>query len=1266
MSDSIANGGCCSGSVRPGTYGNAYDVAQITVDKCGRITKISNVAISGGGGGSSQWTGTKGDPIYYVPYVGIGSSVTPTANLQVTGNVYVSNAIITTNVFATRYYGDGGLLSNISTFTQPLANLVVSNSVTTTNIFATSANIATMNVGYLTVNSAVVYGTSTLNVYGTSNLTNVTVRDTLDVLGSMTANAANATFFFDTFTIPYINTQYLNVASTMNFSGQLATFSNLYVPGNANIEYLSVSNLSVTGNLYVTATNLQTTNALTINNSGTMTAFKVIQNETSIHTHNVAEFWDATVLAMVIDPEGNVGIHTTSSPGYALTVTDPANFETLYIRGKSGQTTLNVNGNVYASNAISTTNVFATRYYGNGGLLSNISSSAITQPFANLVVSNSVTTTNVFVTTANVGTLNVWQISNLSTLSLTNNLYASNVFANYASITGTSGSNVFLFSNVSGGSNVFVMNSNGRIGIGTVIPQAPLDVYSTVPAGSGYTITNSGGSLIINSSLNAVYFSVSGTIRGYWGSTNIGTNGNTIDIGSAGNPFNNCYFRSLTLSNNLYASNAVTTTNVFTTNVTATGIQTITGLTGLTSLNVTGNVYVSNAVTTTNIFTTNVTATGIQTIAGLTGLTSLNVTGNVYVSNAVTTTNIFAATETLTGTTGQTTLNVTGNLYVSNAVTTTNITCAGFTSNISNTIFNYDTLTIPFISCTTLNVASTANVLTLSIPGSTGQTSLNITGNLFASNAVTTTNIFVSSNALIGPTPTAIQANLHVEQGSVFIGNAALTNTFFSTTGSVYRIRFDNSSFSSLAANEPNKIVLFSNIAGGLYCGLGISGASVNGCNMNYYAATHHAFYNGAGFLQAGFTNSGTMFIGNSVNVGAKLYIFGTPPSSTIQCRIDSTAIALVTSGGGLVGINTLTPTSNLHVLGNIYASNAVTTTNVFANTVSAANPIPFRNRLINGGMNIWQRNTAAISTTTSVYTTADRWCGALGTSGLILSQWPGPIEAPQFPYAFQVITSTTTSGVPLVEQRIENQNITDFLNGTPVSVSFWVGQPTGTLMPLTVGLYYATAVNNFGTQTLAVAATQNTPTLTTANAYYSLSFTLTTSLGATNGLSLRFTTGGASATGSAFFLTGVQVEKGAFATPFEVRPYSTELALAQRYYYQLTSPTAAAQGSAAVYAIFGTATGITTTAFWLPIQFPVPMRTPNYTLSNSAVTNFQLLPTGTTTITSVGFQTDSFTPVGATLNFVGTNIVPTASYIFRTNNLTGSTTAFFGFSCEL
>jgi len=64
--------------------------------------------------GASQWTGATGNPIYYVPNVGIGSVTTPTAKLQVLGNVYASNALTTTDVYAVRYYGDGGFLSNVN------------------------------------------------------------------------------------------------------------------------------------------------------------------------------------------------------------------------------------------------------------------------------------------------------------------------------------------------------------------------------------------------------------------------------------------------------------------------------------------------------------------------------------------------------------------------------------------------------------------------------------------------------------------------------------------------------------------------------------------------------------------------------------------------------------------------------------------------------------------------------------------------------------------------------------------------------------------------------------------------------------------------------------------------------------------------------------------------------------------------------------------------------------------------------------------------
>ena len=495
MSDSIANGGCCSGSVRPGTYGNASTVAQVTVDKCGRITKVSNVLISNISSDSiiqpfanlvvsnsvtttnvfvhgtltvdgSMTANTVNTTFFFdtltIPFI-VTSNLTVSNLIASTGDMNVYGNVITNGyIQAIEYYGDGGLLSNISSdsIVQPFANLVVSNSVTTTNIFATSANIATMNVGYLTVDSAVVYGTSTLNVYGTSNLTNVTVTDTFNVNGSMTANAANATFLFDTFTIPYINTQELNVSSVMNFTGPLATISNLSVLGNTNMEYLSVSNLSVTGNLYVTATNVQTTNALTINNSGTMTAFKVTQNETSIHTHNVAEFWDATTLAMVIDPEGNVAIHTASSPGYVLTVTGPANFETLYIRGNDGLTTLNVTGNVYASNAVTTTNVFTANVTATGiQTIAGLTGRTTLNVTGNVYASNAVTTTNVFATSVSVAdTMTIAGAAGKTSLNVTGNIYASTSITG-ASVVGThygiiAGSNTIAASSITASGNI--------------------------------------------------------------------------------------------------------------------------------------------------------------------------------------------------------------------------------------------------------------------------------------------------------------------------------------------------------------------------------------------------------------------------------------------------------------------------------------------------------------------------------------------------------------------------------------------------------------------------------------------------------------------------------------------------------------------------------------------------------------------------------------------------------------------------------------------
>ena len=141
-------------------------------------------------------------------------------------------------------------------------------------------------------------------------------------------------------------------------------FSTLNVSGNANIVgNLTVSNLIVTGNLVNVTTNLQISNSVTINNAGTSTALKVVQLENvPVHTNNVAEFWDYQTLALLINGDGNVGIHTTVVNPHAFAVVGSSNIDyikTINVYSSNAVVASNLYGNVVGSNTVS-----ASRLYG--------------------------------------------------------------------------------------------------------------------------------------------------------------------------------------------------------------------------------------------------------------------------------------------------------------------------------------------------------------------------------------------------------------------------------------------------------------------------------------------------------------------------------------------------------------------------------------------------------------------------------------------------------------------------------------------------------------------------------------------------------------------------------------------------------------------------------------------------------------------------------------------------------------------------------------
>ena len=369
----------------------------------------------------------------------------------------------------------------------------------------------------------------------------------------------------------------------------------------------------------------------------------------------------------------------------------------------------------------------------------------------------------------------------------------------------TPGSNVFVFSNAAGRS--MLMNSSGRVGIGTANPTADLDVAGNVSVsntvfigntfwtGANSTISvvgpatrlvfdntttpyaankillhsNTASANICGFGVTGLYNTVPITLSYYTSgghSFSIGANQNfggyevfsisetgqfnfggpaqqakLLIGGSIGIPSNNTMMR-------IDSSNVALVTN----GAGRVGFGTIAPT---ANLHVIGNVYASNALTTTNVFTTTANV-GTLNVWQVSNLSTLSLTNNLYAANAVTTANLFTTTANV-GTlnvwqvSNLSSLSLSNNLYAANAITTTNLFTAGITSNAVTTTFKYDTLTIPFMSVTTLNVASTSNLDTVTLTGEPGLTTLFASGNIYVSNAVTTTNVFATTVSTTNP-----------------------------------------------------------------------------------------------------------------------------------------------------------------------------------------------------------------------------------------------------------------------------------------------------------------------------------------------------------------------------------------------------------------------------------------------------------------------------------------------------------------------------------
>lgn len=217
------------------------------------------------------------------------------------------------------------------------------------------------------------------------------------------------------------------------------------------------------------------------------------------------------------------------------------------------------------------------------------------------------------------------------------------------------------------------------------------------------------------------------------------------------------------------------------------------------------------------------------------------------------------------------------------------------------------------------------------------------------------------------------------------------------------------------------------------------------------------------------------------------------------------------------------------------------------------------KNRLINGGMRIDQRNSgASISSGVGAVTyTVDRWY--VYATGAAVSAQRVASSNTTFTYALRVIGAASNTGVS-IGQRIEAQNSYD-LAGRTVTLSFYAASSAS--VTLTWKAYYASATDNFATKTQSNTGTQATTATMTK---YSTTFTLPAA--ATTGIAIEFSV--ASLTSGSIDITGVQLETGSVATPFERRNYVEEVLLAQRYFQYFGAGTTGQEETATTVSIAG------------------------------------------------------------------------------------------------
>jgi len=288
------------------------------------------------------------------------------------------------------------------------------------------------------------------------------------------------------------------------------------------------------------------------------------------------------------------------------------------------------------------------------------------------------------------------------------------------------------------------------------------------------------------------------------------------------------------------------------------------------------------------------------------------------------------------------------------------------------------------------------------------------------------------------------------------------------------------------------------------------------------------------------------------------------------------------------------------------------------------------KNAILNGAFDFWQRGTSFTSGTNAQYL-ADRWCGWGGwgssTSYSVSRQSTGLTNLP-IAARIQRIAGQTNTTNPLFGQSLESANSIPFA-GQTVTLSFYAR--AGSNFSASGNALGVNLISSTGTdQNIATSyspqynAIGQTPTLTTSWQRFTYTGTFTTN---TTEFAVQFNylPTGTAGTNDYFDITGVQVELGGAATVFSRAggTYGGELALCQRYAYQMPQSTVGFAVSSSVITFFVPHPQImrtTPTATFLNTSVNVDNGLTNFTSSGSTMNGSSAYTTGGSRVFMTGF----------------------------------------------